>query len=130
MATNDTLAVALGNIMNAERVGKDKTVVSPVSKITTAVLDIMKEKRFIGEYEIIDDGKGGLIEINLIGGINKCGVIKPRFACKLSDFDKFEKRFLPAAGFGFMVVSTSKGIMTQDNARENKIGGKLLAFVY
>jgi small subunit ribosomal protein S8 len=130
MATNDTLAVALSTIMNAEKVGKDVAVVSPISKITTAVLEIMKDNRYIGAFELLDDGKGGKIKINLIGGINKCGVIKPRFSSTIPEFDKFEKRFLPAAGFGLMVVSTSKGIMTQSQARENKVGGKLLAFVY
>lgn len=130
MAMNDTLAAALGKLLNAEKVGKNICVVSPISKMTTTVLDIMKDKHYIGEYKIIEDGKGGKIEINLIGGINNCGVIKPRFGVKKDGYTKFEKRFLPALGFGFMIVSTSQGIMIQSEAREKELGGKLIAFVY
>tara|TARA_Y100000310_G_scaffold342215_1_gene444350 strand:- start:3206 stop:3634 length:429 start_codon:yes stop_codon:yes gene_type:complete len=130
MAMNDTLSAALSSILNAERVGKQVCVLTPVSKITIAALDIMKDHHFIGEYNIIDDGKGGLIEVNLIGGINKCGVIKPRFAAKNKDIVRFEKRYLPAMNFGVIIMTTPKGIMTQKEAREQGIGGKLLAFVY
>ena len=130
MAMNDTLAAALGKVLNAEKVGKEICVVSPISKMTMKVLEIMKDKHYIGEYKTIEDGKGGKIEINLIGGVNNCGVIKPRFAVKKDGYTKFEKRFLPALGFGFMVVSTSQGIMIQSEAREKELGGKLIAFVY
>ena len=130
MATNDTLAIALNDILNAERVGKQTCIVRPVSKVTTAVLEIMKDNRYIGEYNLTDDGKGGFIEVNLIGGVNKCGVIKPRFSVTKQKYDKFEKRFLPAKDFGLMIISTSQGIITQKEARDKGIGGKLLAFVY
>src|SRR3989338_2011461 len=92
-------------------------LVKPVSKITKAVLEIMKDNHYIGAYTIIDDGKGGFIEINLIGGVNKCGAIKPRFAATVKEYDKFEKRFLPSKDFGIIILSTSKGIMTQDQAK-------------
>ena len=127
---NDTLAMALSNILNAEKVGKANCTVTPVSNITKAVLNIMKENLYIGEYTIIEDGKGGVITINLIGGVNKCGAIKPRFAAKVGEYDKFEKRFLPSKDFGFLIVSTPKGIMTQIQAKEKNLGGKLLAFIY
>ena len=130
MAMNDTLAAALSNILNAEKVGKATCVVTPVSKITKAVLDIMKEKKYIGEYTVVNDGKGGYIDINLIGGVNKCGAIKPRFAVTVKEYDRFEKRFLPSKDFGIIVVSTSKGIMTHDQAKEKNLGGRLLAFIY
>jgi small subunit ribosomal protein S8 len=130
MAMNDTLAAAMNDILNAEKIGRSTCVVTPVSKVTKVVLEIMKENKYIGEFKIIEDGKGGLIEINLIGGINKCGVIKPRFSVEKQEFVKFEKRYLPARGFGLMIISTSSGVMTQEQAKEKGIGGKLLAYVY
>ncbi|MDP3918905.1 MAG: 30S ribosomal protein S8 [Nanoarchaeota archaeon] len=130
MAMNDTLAGALNTIMNAEKIGKKICIVKPVSKITKKVLDIMKDNHFIGEYTEIDNDQGGLLEVNLIGGLNKCGVIKPRFAVRIDEIDKFEKRFLPAMNFGIMIMTTSQGIMTQKEAREKNVGGKLIAFVY
>ena len=130
MVMNDTLAMALGNILNAERVGKSQCTAKPISKVTKAVLEIMKAHHFIGEFTAVEDGKGGYIEITLIGGVNKCGAIKPRFAAKVNEYGKFEKRFLPSKDFGFLIVSTSKGIMIQNQAKEKNLGGKLLAFVY
>ncbi|MBT3324344.1 30S ribosomal protein S8 [archaeon] len=130
MAMNDTLATALCNIMNAEREGKQVCVVTPVSKLMKKVFEIMKDNHFIGEYTEIKNGKGNLIEVNLIGGINKCGVIKPRFSVTKDEYTKFEKRFLPALNFGLIILSTSQGIMTLSEAKEKDIGGKLLAFIY
>ena len=130
MATNDTLAIALSTMLNAQETGKNTCVVKPVSKITLAVLHIMKERGYIGDYTILEDGKGGNIQVNLTGAINKCGVIKPRFSVTKQEFDKFEKRFLPAKDFGLMIITTPQGIMTQTEAREKGVGGKLLAYVY
>jgi len=127
---NDTLAAMLNNIKNAETIGRDNCIVTSVSKVSKKVLEIFKDKLYIGEYKVIEDGKGGILEINLIGRINKCGVIKPRFSVKLDGYTKFEKRFLPANDFGLIIVSTSKGIMTHTEAKEKKLGGKLIAYVY
>ncbi len=130
MAMNDTLAAALSNIRNAEKVAKSSCLTKPVSKVTEKVLALMKEHRYIGDYKAIEDGRGGVFEIQLIGAINKCGVVKPRFSVTKEEFVKFEKRFLPAIDFGLLIVSTSQGIMTHIQAKEKGIGGKLLAYVY
>ena len=130
MAMNDTLAGTLNNIQNAELVGKDICVAKPISKLNKKVLNIFKDHHYIGEVKEIKDGKGGLFEINLIGQVNKCGVIKPRFSVKIDGYEKFEKRFLLSKDFGLIIDSTSKGIMTHIEAKEKKLGGKLLAFVY
>ena len=130
MGMNDTLAIALNNIFNAEKVAKETCLVRPVSKVTEKVLEIMKDNQYIGEYLKIEDGRGDQFKVNLIGGINRCGVIKPRFSVTTKEYEKFEKRFLPAKDFGFLIVSTSKGIMTHIQAKEKHLGGKLLAYVY
>lgn len=130
MTMNDTLAVAMNNMLNAEKIGKGECLIRPNSRVTKAVLDIMKEKRFIADYEVVKDGKGDIIRVLLNGNINRCGVVKPRFSMANAEFEKFEKRFLPAKDMGYLIVSTSKGIMTHVDAREKSIGGKLLAYVY
>jgi len=130
MGMNDTLAAALNNIFNAEKVAKDTCVVRPVSKVTEKVLEIMKDNHYIGAYIKIEDGRGDQFRVNLIGAINKCGVIKPRFSVTTKEYEKFEKRFLPAKDFGVLIVSTSKGIITHIEAKEKHLGGKLLAYVY
>ena len=127
---NDPLAAALAKILNAERVGKKEVVIKPASKIIQKVLSIMNENHYIGSFEVIDDGKGGILKINLLGNINKCGVIKPRFSTKNNTFEKWETRYLPAKDFGTIIVSTSMGIMPHYQAKEKKMGGKLLAYCY
>ena len=126
----DTIASALSNILNAEKVGKEFCTVKPFSRMLKEVLTIMHETGYIGSFEVIDDGRGKVIKINLLGKVNKCGAVKPRFSVKKEDFEKFEKRYLPAKGFGILIVSTSKGLMSHENAKGKNVGGKLIAYVY
>ena len=127
---NDPLANTLSKIMNAERLGKRECTTKPSSKTIKEVLKIMQDNKFIGEFEEIEDGKGNSLKIALIGKINKCGVIKPRFSSKKDEFEKFEKRYLPAKGFGVLIVSTPHGIMIQESAIKKNSGGKLIAYCY
>lgn len=127
---NDPLPNALSNILNHDKVGKKECAIFPSSKIIKNVLDVMNKNGFIGIFKENKDSKGDSLVVNLLGNINKCGAIKPRFAVKDVDFEKFEKRFLPAKGFGIIIISTNKGIMTLDEARENKVGGRLIAYCY
>ncbi len=126
----DPLADALSTIKNAEIIGKPECTVNPASKLIGSVLKVMKDKGYIGEFEFVDDGKSGLFKIQLKGKINRCGVIRPRHAVKNTEFEKWEKRFLPARGFGAIILTTPDGVMTHNEARENGLGGQLLAYVY
>ncbi len=125
----DPLADALSTIKNAENVGKPDCTLR-ASKLIGSVLKVMKDKGFIGEFEFIDDGKSGLFKVKLKGKINKCGVIRPRHAVETGEFEKWEKRFLPARGFGSIIITTPDGVMTHSEAREQGLGGQLLAYVY
>lgn len=127
---NDTLANAMSQILNAERVGKTECTIKNVSKILKNVIVIFKENGFIGDYTITSSVRGEFMTVKLIGKINKCGAIKPRFPVKLDEYEKFEKRYLPANDFGIMVVSTSKGMMIHNKAIDEKLGGKLIAYCY
>ncbi len=130
MSLNDPLANALSKILNAENRGKSECLVTPSSKLLKKILDLMQEYHYIGSYKETSNAKGSILNINLIGKINKCGAIKPRFPIKLNDFEKYEKRYLPAKDFGVMFISTNKGILTHTEAKRKKLGGKLIAFVY
>jgi small subunit ribosomal protein S8 len=126
----DTLANALNTIYVTETKGRSSTLLKGTSKILKEILKLFKEEGYIESFELIEDSVGGKISIKLIGKINKCKVIKPRFSVKLPDWDKWESRFLPAKGLGFLIVSTPKGLMTHIKAKELKLGGRLIAFVY
>ena len=131
MAMNDPLANALSKILNAEKSGKKTCVLNNVSKVIKKVLTIMQEQRYIGEFTPILNHRGETVEINLLGKLNNCGVIKPRSSVAIKEYEKFEKRFLPAKDFGIIMVSTSKeGIVPHTQAKELNSGGRLIAFVY
>ena len=130
MMLNDPLANALSKILNSERTGKMTCVIKPTSKIIKKVLDLMKDNHYVGEFKEVEDGKGKYVVLNLLGRINKCGAIKPKYPVRVVEFEKFEKRFLPAKDFGIIFVSTSKGIMSHVDAKKKNIGGRLLAYVY
>ncbi|MBS3150991.1 30S ribosomal protein S8 [Candidatus Woesearchaeota archaeon] len=130
MASNDALANAISKIQSYEIAGKTEVSIYPSSKIIRKVLDIMNHYNYIGEYKITKTTRGELLNLNLLGRINKCGVIKPRFNVKKDEFEKFERRYLPAKGFGLIIVSTSKGMMTNEEAKIKNVGGKLLAYIY
>jgi small subunit ribosomal protein S8 len=127
---NDPLANALSAMKNAEIKGKGIVSIQPSSRLIGGVLDLLKQKDYIGEFEKIDDGKAGVFQVQLKGNINNCGVIKPRYPIKKDELDKWESRYLPAQHFGLLILTTTEGILSQDEAKKNGIGGKLLAYVY
>ena len=126
----DPLADTLVSIYNSEIVGKPEVVVAPASSLVERVLQVMQTKGYIGEFERIDDGKAGRFRIQLMGRTNRCGVIRPRYPVKYDGFEMFEKRFLPAYNYGILIVTTPQGVMTHEEAKSRKIGGRLLAYVY
>lgn len=127
---NDPLANALSSLKNAEIRGKGTCDIQPSSKLIGGVLNLLKEKGYISNFEYIDDGKAGIFKVQLKGNINDCGVIKPRYPIKKDELDKWESRYLPARHFGLLILTTAKGIVSQDESRKQGIGGKLLAYVY
>jgi small subunit ribosomal protein S8 len=126
---HDPLADALSTIKNAEKVGKSSCVTKS-SKVIKAILQIMQEQEYIGAFEYIDDGRGGKFQIELKGKIIDCNAIKPRYATGVDEFEKWEKRYLPAREFGLLILSTPKGVIDHKKAKQLRIGGKLLAYVY
>ncbi len=126
---HDPLADALSTLKNDERVGK-RSCITPASKTITEVFKVMQSSGYIGAYEYIEDGRGGKYKVALTGKMIDCNVIKPRFSVRADEFEKWEKRFLPARKFGILILSTPKGIMDHNKAKQLNIGGKLVAFAY
>ncbi len=130
MAMNDTLANSLSYILNMEHIGSRQCVIRPSSKVIKKVLEVMHEKGYVGEIKEEVTSRGAELHVTLLGRLNRCNVVKPRFSVGLNTYTKYEKRFLPAKDFGFLIVTTNQGIMTHTEAKEKKIGGKLLAYCY
>lgn len=126
----DTLSNGLTTIKNNELRNKLECVITPASKLIGRVLRVMQQNGYIGEFEFVDDGRSGKIKVQLLGRINKCGAVKPRFPVKTIEIEEWEKRFLPSRDIGILVISTPQGIISHEEAKKRKVGGRLLAFVY
>lgn len=125
--SHDIVADALNKIWNARKAGKDKVKIKIISNLLIEVLKIMKQKEAIKGYKI--NSKEKSLEVS-IGNLVKCIAIKPRYTVKESQIDKYVRRYLPARNVGTMIVSTNKGLVTHEEAEENKIGGCLIAYFY
>jgi len=130
MARLNPISDAMTTIKNAGDSGRREVLIEPASKLLGAMLRIMQENNYITGFEFIDDGRGGQFRVQLKGTINKCGAISPRFSAQVSDMESWESRYLPAKNFGILIISTSRGVMSHNQARREGIGGQLLGYVY
>ena len=132
MQITDTIADMLTRIRNANS-AKHPTVDVPASNMKKQIAQILVDEGYIKSFRVIDDDKQGVIKITLKYTENKSQVItglrrvsKPglRIYSNSKDMPKVMK------GLGIAIVSTSKGIMTDREARKNNVGGEVLAFVW
>ena len=126
---HNPLADVFCTIKNTESIGRHVCEM-PASKVIQGVLKVMQRHKYIGNFEFIDDGKGGRFRVHLSGKINDCNVVRPRFSVKRDEMIFWEKRFLPAVGVGILILTTSKGIIDQREAVKKNTGGRLLGYVY
>mmetsp|Transcript_26927 Transcript_26927/g.48972 ORF Transcript_26927/g.48972 Transcript_26927/m.48972 type:complete len:131 (-) Transcript_26927:66-458(-) len=130
MVRMSVLADCLKTITNAEKRGKRQVLIRPSSKVIVKCLQIMQVHGYIGEFEIVDDHRANKIVIELNGRLNKCGVISPRFDVAYDEIEKWIVNLLPSRQFGHIILSTTFGIMTHEEARRKKTGGKIIGFFY
>ena len=132
MHITDSIADMLTRIRNANS-AKHETVDIPASNMKKAIAQILLDEGYIASYKVIEDEKQGVIRVTLKYGENKSQVItglrrvsKPglRIYSNVEDMPKVMK------GLGIAIVSTSKGIMTDREARKQNVGGEVLAFVW
>ncbi len=126
----DPLVNALNTILAHEERHKKECIITPASDLVGRVLRIFQTKGYIGEIEYIDDGRQGKFRVQLFGRINECKAVKPRFSVKMKGLEKYEKRFLPSRDLGTLIISTPKGVITHQEAREQNSGGRVLAYVF
>jgi len=90
----------------------------------------MQDGGYLNGFEFIEDGRGGQLLVHLNVKINKCGAITPRYSVQHSELEYWEVRYLPGKNFGMLILSTSMGVITHEQARKEGIGGELLGYVY
>ena len=130
MTQIDPIADAMISLKNNDLASKKECFFRPASKLLGEILRVMQKDGYISTFEFIDDGREGIYRIELTGKINQCRAIKPRYAVKKNEFEKYEKRYLLAKDVGTIIVSTPKGVLTHRESKEQGIGGRLLAYIY
>lgn len=131
MVMTDPIADMLTRIRNANQM-KHATVSMPASRLKLEILNVLKNEGYISEYEKIEDGKQGVIKVTLkyaekarvIKGIKRISKPGLRVYAKANELPKVLN------GLGIAIISTSNGIMTDREARLNKLGGEVVAFVW
>lgn len=127
----DPIADMLTRIRNANQ-AKHEVVEMPASRLKLEILEVLKNEGYITEYEKIEDGKQGVIKVTL-KYVNKERVIKGIKRISKPGLRVYAKSTeLPQVlnGLGVAIISTSNGVMTDREARKNKLGGEVVAFVW
>ena len=125
--SHDVVADALNMIKNAKNAKKETVKITRISNLLIEILKIMKQKEAIQRYKINSDEKS--VEIT-IGKLSDCRSIKPRFTVTKDTIEKYRRRYLPSRNLGTVVISTNKGLVTHEEALNEKIGGSLIAYFY
>ena len=130
MPATNILANLFVTLYNNETRRKSDCVILPTSKLGIEVLKTLQKDGYIGEFEHIDDKRGGKFKIKLLAKINKCGAISPRFKVKTDEYNNWEQQYLPAYDRGMLLVTTNQGVMSHHEALQKGIGGFLIGYVY
>ena len=125
----DRFADAINKIKTNERIGRMQCVLYS-TKLLKAVLEVMKKEAYVNDYEEYTEKHIKYVKVSLSNKINSIGVIKPRYSIQNEHIQKYEMRYIPSKDFGILILTTPQGIITNKEARERKIGGRLLAYVY
>ena len=130
MPATNILANLFVTLYNTEARRKSECVVHPTSSLSARVLDVLRERGYIGGYERIEDRRGGKFRVSLEARITKCGAISPRFKVRKDEYTFWEQQYLPSYDRGMLLVTTSRGVKAHDEAVRDGIGGFLIGYVY
>jgi small subunit ribosomal protein S8 len=130
MPATNVIANLFVTIYNNETRRKRECTVLPTSKLGIEVLKTLHKDGYIGEFEQIDDKRGGKFKIKLLAKITKCGAISPRFKVKKTEYQDWEQQYLPSYSRGMLLVTTNQGVMSHHEAANKGIGGFLIGYVY
>jgi small subunit ribosomal protein S8 len=128
----DPIADMLTRIRNANTVGH-KTVEVPASKIKRSIAEILKDEGFISNYDFVEDDKQGVIQIEMKYGVGKERVItgiKKISKPGLKVYAKADDVPRVLGGLGIAIISTSKGVISDKEARRQRIGGEVICYVW
>jgi len=132
MASVNLLAEAVNQIKIADRLKKKEIIIKRTNKLIKNVLNVLKEEKFIEDFEVFRNERNfENIKVKLLGKINEFKVITPRLPVKYLEIIEYEMQYLPSYTEGILIISNPEyKVISSIKAKEKKVGGRLIAFVY
>jgi ribosomal protein S8 len=132
MASVNLLAEAVNQIKIADRLKKKEIIIKRTNTIIKNVLKVLKEEKFIEDFEVFRNERNfENIKVKLLGRINEFKVITPRLPVKYLEIVEYEMQYLPSYTEGILIISNPEyKVISSIKAKEKKVGGRLIAFVY
>lgn len=127
----DLFAEVVNQIKISARVGKKEITLRRNNKLIKNVLRVLKEEGYIEDFEIVGEGYRENIRVKLITKkIREFQVVNPRAPVKYLDIISMEMRYLPSYVEGILIMTTPQGVISNRKAKDLKIGGRILAYIY
>lgn len=130
MGRSGVLNNALRTMFNAEMRCKRQVVLQPTSNLLVQFLNVMQNHGFVGEIQYMEEERVGKLHVELHGRLNKIGALTSRNEVGVGKMKYWTQRLLPMRQFGFVVLTTSQGVMDHEEAQRRQLGGSLLGFFY
>jgi small subunit ribosomal protein S8 len=128
--SRDPYTDALTHIKNSDFVAKQSCSINISSTLLLKTLEILKAEKYIDNFELKTKSNKQELTVKLNGSLTNLKSVKPRYPIGYNDMEKYEKRYLPSRNVGLLILSTPQGLRTHVEAKKEKIGGRLIAFVY
>jgi small subunit ribosomal protein S8 len=130
MPATNILSNLFVTLYNTEARRKQDCIILPTSKLAVEVLKTLQKEGYIGNFEHVEDNRGGKFKIKLLAKITKCGAVTPRFKVKKDEYSQWEQQYLPSYLRGVLLITTNQGVMTHHEAVNKGLGGFLIGYVY
>eukprot|EP01018_Ginkgo_biloba_P001446 Gb_12074 [translate_table: standard] len=121
---------ALRKMVNAEKRGNAMVELQPISLLMVNFLKIMKQRGYIKDLQVFDPHRVGRITVELQGRIKDCKALSYRQDIRAKDIENYKSRILPTRQWGYVVITTSNGVMDHEEAQRQNVGGKVLGYFY
>jgi len=121
---------ALRKMVNAEKRGFTKVQLQPMSLLMVNYLNVMKSRGYIKDFEVFEPHRVGRITVELQGRIKDCKALSYRQDIRAKDIESYKSRILPTRQWGYVVITTTNGILDHEEAQRQNVGGRVLGYFY
>jgi small subunit ribosomal protein S15Ae len=121
---------ALRKMVNAEKRGFTKVQLQPMSLLMVNYLNVMKSRGYIKDFEVFEPHRVGRITVELQGRIKDCKALSYRQDIRAKDIESYKSRILPTRQWGYVVITTTNGVLDHEEAQRQNVGGRVLGYFY